>query len=119
MIPFIKSLFRSPKYKIFKSKNDQYYFILIAKNGETILKSEGYKSEQGALSGIESVSKNGISRSSFDILSSKDNKYYFNLKAKNGEIVGTSETYSEMSSANIGINSVINCCKTNIIKFDY
>lgn len=120
MLDYIKSFFSAPKYKISKSdKDDQYYFVLIAKNGEVILKSEGYKTERGALSGISSVSTNGHVRSNFDIKESKDGKLYFTLKAKNGEIIGISETYNSKESVYNGIDSVSKCCGTNVIKFDH
>ena len=47
-----------PKFKIRKSKNDQYYFNLHAKNGEIIATSESYVSKQGCEKGIESVKAN-------------------------------------------------------------
>ena len=41
-----------------RSSNNQYYFVLVATNGEIIAKSEMYVSRQGALNGIESVKQN-------------------------------------------------------------
>ena len=45
----------------------------------------------------------------FELLSSRDNQTYFNLKAANGEIILTSEMYTSKGGAANGITSV----KTN------
>ncbi len=48
-----------PQFKITKSTKDgQYYFVLKAANGKTILQSEGYKRRLSCIRGIESVVKN-------------------------------------------------------------
>ncbi len=47
-----------PKFKIHKSRNDQYYFNLHAGNGEKIATSEMYVTKQGCKNGIESVKTN-------------------------------------------------------------
>ena len=47
-----------PKFIIKKAKNDQYYFVLTARNGEPVAKSEYYKAKASCVSGIESVKKN-------------------------------------------------------------
>ena len=119
MIDFIRNLFSNPKYRIHRSKNnDNFYFSLVAKNGEPILSSEGYLTKDGALNGIRSISENGTDIFNFEIRNSKDNKFYFVVKASNNKIIGTSEMYDEKESASVGIQSVMSCCKTTIIKFD-
>ena len=45
----------------------------------------------------------------FEIKKSKDNQFYFNLKAGNGQVILTSEMYKAKASADKGIASV----KTN------
>jgi uncharacterized protein YegP (UPF0339 family) len=45
----------------------------------------------------------------YEIKRAKNNEYYFNLKAGNGEIILTSETYKAKAGAKNGIESV----KTN------
>ena len=44
-----------------KDEDKNYTFNLKAKNGEIIGRSEGYKSSQGRLNGIESVRENSSS----------------------------------------------------------
>lgn len=118
MINFIKNIFSSPKYKIYRSdKNNDFYFVLVAKNGEVILSSEGYQTKEGAMNGISSVSINGKTKTNFEMRVSKDGKHYFVLKANNNKIIGVSEMYSQLSSSYNGIESVMSCCETKNIKF--
>tara|TARA_B100001989_G_C24548231_1_gene472418 strand:+ start:2770 stop:2964 length:195 start_codon:yes stop_codon:yes gene_type:complete len=47
-----------PKFVLKKAKNDDYYFVLTAKNGQIIAQSEMYKSKAAAQNGIASVKEN-------------------------------------------------------------
>jgi len=46
------------KFELYKDKKGEFRFRLIAPNGQTIAVSEGYKSKDSAMNGIESVKKN-------------------------------------------------------------
>lgn len=97
------------KFVITKRANGEFQFNLKAGNGQGILASEGYSSKSGCEKGIESVKKNSQDDSKFDKLTAKNGKPYFNLKATNGQIIGTSEMYESTSARDNGIESV----KTN------
>ncbi|MBS7229660.1 YegP family protein [Flavobacterium psychroterrae] len=97
------------KFVITKRTNGEFQFNLKANNGQTILSSEGYSTKAGCTGGIESVQKNSQDDSKFDKLESKSGKWYFNLKATNGQIIGSSEMYESVSGRDNGIESV----KTN------
>ena len=97
----------NPKYELFKGRNDQFYWHLRAENGKIILSSEGYKSRAGAENGIESVRDNSRIEDRFEKLKSKDGQFYFNLKAANHEVIGTSEMYTSVASRDKGIVSVM------------
>lgn len=97
------------KFEIKKDKSGQYRFNLKAGNGQVILSSEAYTTKASCENGIESVRKNSQDDSKFDRLTAKDDSPYFNLKATNGQIIGTSEMYSSTSAMENGIESV----KTN------
>lgn len=96
----------NPKYSKFKSQNGDYYFNLRAGNGEIILTSEGYTTSTGCDNGIASVRANSPIDSRYNKLLSKDNKYYFTLKAGNGEIIGMSQMYQTEAGRDNGIESV-------------
>ena len=97
------------KFVIKTGKNDQYYFSLKADNGQKILSSEGYTTKAACNNGIDSVKTNAKDDSKYDRKTSSNDKYYFNLKASNGQIIGTSEMYESSSGRENGIESV----KTN------
>ena len=99
------------KFVITKRKNDEFQFSLKAGNGQTILASEGYAAMAGCQNGIDSVKKNGTEDSNFDRKESTNGKPYFNLKAGNGQIIGTSEMYESEAARENGIESV----KKNVI----
>jgi len=94
------------KFIITKRRNGDYQFNLQAANGRTILTSEGYAAKAGCKNGIESVRINAALDSRYDKKISTNSKYYFNLKAGNGEIIGTSEMYETSSSRDNGIATV-------------
>lgn len=48
------------KFEIHKSKNKQFYFVLVARNGEVILTSETYKSKQSCKEGIRLIKRNSL-----------------------------------------------------------
>lgn len=49
---------KNPKFEVYKDKAGEIRFRLKATNGEIIAVSEGYKSKDGCMNGINSVQKN-------------------------------------------------------------
>ena len=94
------------KFVISKRKNGEFQFNLKAGNGITILTSEGYGAKASCENGIESVRKNSQTDNLFERKNSTNGKFYFNLKATNGQIIGTSEMYESEASRDNGIDSV-------------
>lgn len=94
------------KFEITKRNNGEFQFNLKAGNGQVILSSEGYSSKSGCTNGIESVKTNAQVDSRFELKSSANGKFYFNLKSSNGQIVGTSQMYNDESGRNNGVESV-------------
>lgn len=94
------------KFVITTRKNGEYQFVLKAGNGQTILVSEGYTTKAACLNGLNSVRNNAVDDSKYERKASSNGKYYFNLKATNGQIIGTSEMYESESGRENGIASV-------------
>nr|WP_199082533.1 YegP family protein [Pedobacter sp. ASV19] len=94
------------KFEITTRKNGEFQFNLKAGNGQIILTSEGYSSKANCLNGVESVKKNSPDDSKYDRKTSTNGKPFFNLKATNGQIIGSSEMYESVSSRENGIESV-------------
>lgn len=94
------------KFVISTRKNGEVQFSLKAGNGQTILASEGYTTRASCDNGIESVRKNATDDNRYDRKTSTNGKFYFNLKAGNGQIIGTSEMYESEAGRENGIASV-------------
>jgi len=94
------------KFELYKDKAGEFRFRLKAGNGEIILASEGYKARASAENGIESVRKNAQNDARFERKETKAGNFMFNLKATNGQVVGTSESYTSTSGRDNGIASV-------------
>jgi hypothetical protein len=94
------------KFECYKDKAGEYRFRLKAGNGETILSSEGYSSKSGCDNGIESVRKNCVNPDRFEKKETAGGKFRFNLKASNGQVIGTSQNYSSESGCSNGMKSV-------------
>ncbi|MFM7152559.1 MAG: YegP family protein [Bacteroidota bacterium] len=94
------------KFVISQRKNGDYQFNLKATNGQVILASQGYSSKASCENGIESVKSNAADDARFERLTSSNGKFYFNLKAGNGQVIGSSEMYESEAGRDNGIESV-------------
>lgn len=95
-------------------------FDLKASNGEVIATSEVYTTEAACLNGVESVRKNSVGEvedqtvegfetlkhPKFEVYLDKKGEHRFRLKARNGEVIATSEGYKTKASCLNGIESV-------------
>src|SRR5262245_42639624 len=97
---------RSASFETFQGLDSRYYFHLVAANGQKVLRSEGYEDLSGAERGVSAVLASGNDKRNFDILEASDGSFYFNLRAPNGQVVGTSGLYSTKSNAERGASTV-------------
>ncbi len=108
------------KFKV-KEVSSGVKFDLCAGNGQVIASSEVYSAEASCLKGIESVKKNApvanfedqtvegfetAKNPKFEMYTDKKGEYRFRLKARNGEIIATSEGYTSKDGCLNGIESV-------------
>ncbi len=106
---------------VIKKTNTGFKFDLKASNGEVIATSEVYESLASARNGVQSVINNapvanvedqtveGFEKEKhpkFEMYTDKAGEFRFRLKAKNGEIIATSEGYKAKASCENGIASV-------------
>lgn len=96
------------KFVITKRTNGDFQFSLKATNGQVILASQGYSSKDGCKNGIDSVKTNATNDARYEKKTSINGKYYFNLNASNGQVIGTSEMYESTAGRDNGIESVKN-----------
>ena len=96
-------------------------FDLKANNGKVIATSEVYTTEAACRNGIESVRKNAeaakfedqtvegfetVTNPKFEMYEDKAGEFRFRLKARNGEVIATSEGYKTKASCENGVESV-------------
>ena len=106
---------------VVRKTNTGIKFDLKAGNGEVIATSEVYASEAACKNGVESVKKNAPvaavenqtvegyaveKHPKFEVYTDKAGETRFRLKARNGEIIATSEGYTTKASCENGIESV-------------
>ena len=96
------------KFEITTRKNGEFQFNLKATNGQVILTSQGYATKATCLNGVESVKKNSQDQARFDKKVASDGSPFFNLVASNGQIIGSSQMYSNETNRDNGIASVMN-----------
>jgi len=95
------------KFIVKMRSNDDYQFSLLADNGQIVLNSQGYASKASCLNGVESVKKHSQSQDNFESKAASNGQLFFNLKASNGQVIGTSQMYSSEDARTNGIASVI------------
>ncbi|NIZ62555.1 hypothetical protein DL239_16405 [Sedimentitalea sp. CY04] len=95
------------KFELYTDKAGEFRFRLKAGNGENIMASEGYKQKSSAENGIASVQKNAGDDARYERKETSSGKHMFNLKATNGQVIGTSQSYSSASGRDNGIESVM------------
>ncbi|NOD82636.1 YegP family protein [Ruegeria sp. HKCCD6119] len=94
------------KFELYEDKAGEYRFRLKAGNGEIILASEGYVQKASAENGVASVKTNAPNDDRYERKETKSGGYMFNLKASNGQVISTSESYTSASGRDNGIESV-------------
>lgn len=106
------------KFVIWKTETG-YKFDLKASNGETIATSEVYNTQAACEKGAESVAKcaaaahladltagGKATNPKFELYEDKSGQFRFRLRARNGEIIATSEGYKTKAACENGIESV-------------
>jgi len=73
---------------------EPFSFIFVNADGKTVVKSENYSKKASAKNGIESVIKNCAVDARYEFKESSNGKAFFNIKATNGQVVGTSALFA-------------------------
>ena len=105
-------------FEVATNDKGEVSFVLKAANSEVILRSQQYASKSSALAGIASVQTNSSIDERYERLAAKDERPYFNLRAANGQVVGTSQMYASAANRDAGIESVKTNGGTTTIKGD-
>ena len=103
-----------------KAVSSGYKFDLLAANGQAIATSEVYETQAACRRGIRSVIKSApVARFAdlteenalpanpkFELFQDKAGQYRFRLKARNGQVIAVSESYTTKAACEGGIDSV-------------
>ena len=104
---------------VIRQTNTGFKFDLKAGNGEVIATPEVYSSIAACRKGVDSVSRIAADANfadltleqtalhpKFEMYEDKSGQFRFRLKARNGEIVATSEAYTTKAACENGVESV-------------
>ena len=97
--------------EIFKDNAGEFRFRVKSSNGQIVLSSEGYTTKSSAQNGAESVQKNCEDPKAFDRSTTSGGKFRFSMKAKNNQIIGTSQSYDSEDGRDNGIEAVARAAK--------
>jgi uncharacterized protein YegP (UPF0339 family) len=105
-------------FEVNQALNGDWYFNMIAANGQVIGSSELYSTKSNAERGARTVralvrllraplaTKAAPTHQAFEIFKGEDGQVYFRLRSANGEIMLSSEGYVAKSGAENGVASV-------------
>ena len=103
------------KFHIKPDARGEQRFNLVAPNGEVVLSSEGYAMHASCMKGIESVRRHAPDIANYERTISASGKYHFNLKAANGQVIGTSQLYDSSEGMEKGIAAVMHAAAHSVI----
>ncbi len=90
-------------FELSKAADGQFRFALKGDNGDTLLASELYRSKESAQAGIASVQKNCGWDERYEKKVATDGRFFFNLKAANSQVIGTSRMFASEQERDDGL----------------
>ena len=97
--------FKLGKWVIEEKSEDEFIAVLFASNGEIMLTSEIYTTEDGARKGVATIIK-AVNNGEFVTHRNKNGTFYFKLKSANNRLLCAGEIYKEKSSCLSAVESV-------------
>lgn len=92
---------------VFQGRDLRFYFDVRARNGAVVLTSQGYDTHAAAINGAFSVADHGVAATAYRVVQAVDGRWYFNVHASNGQVIGTSQMYATKWSAERGRDALI------------
>ncbi len=87
-------------------QNGEHYFQFNSNDGNEILNSQAYQSEDARDNGVESVKSNSGNADRYENHQSNDGKYYFTLKAGNNQEIGRSPGFDTEAARQNAIDTL-------------
>ncbi|MEO8703347.1 MAG: DUF1508 domain-containing protein [Kofleriaceae bacterium] len=88
--------------EVVQGESGQFHFNFFAKNGQIVLSSESYTSQEAAFNGAFAVQTVGQNAAAYTVKQSESGSFFFTVKAENGQVVGISQQYTTKQSAQTG-----------------
>lgn len=92
-------------FELSNSTDGQFRFTLKTGTGDTLLTSELYKTKSSAENGIASVQANSAQEERYERKTAANGKPFFNLKAANHQVIGTSSMHASEAAREAAIAS--------------
>lgn len=102
------------KWIVEKESDGEFVSKLLASNGEVMLTSEIYTTEEGAKSGIETIVR-GVEAGNFKVYQDKNDNYYYKIKTANNRLLCVGETYKSKDGCLKAVESVKRIAKDSPI----
>ncbi len=93
------------KWNVEKKSDDEYVAVLYANNGQCMLTSEIYTTEEGARNGIATI-VNNVENGTFVTYKDKNDNSYFKLKNANNRLLCVGEIYKNAEQCSKAMESV-------------
>jgi uncharacterized protein YegP (UPF0339 family) len=94
-------------FELSNSSDGQFRFTLKSGSGDTLLTSELYKAKSSAENGIASVQTNSSQEARYERKTAANGKAFFNLKAANHQVIGTSPMHATDAARDAAIASAM------------
>ena len=102
-------------FELNKGNDGQFRFALKTDSG-TLLNSEGYDAKASAQNGIASVQANAPQAGRYERKTAANGRHFFNLKAGNGQVIGTSPMYGDEAAREAAIAATQSGAATAAVK---
>lgn len=96
-----------PRFELLTTPSGTYSFQFVSGAGELLLESEDYTTRVGALGGLASVLSNGTALGHYVVSVAGDGRATFVLKANNGQVIATGQTYATKAAASTAVRASI------------
>lgn len=98
-------------FEIYQTEsNKEYRFRLKDSDGTILLTGEGYKAKANCKKGVESVGKNGTVETRYELKESSNGKFYYLLKATNGQVIGQTKMHASEGDAHDNKAAIMKHC---------
>jgi hypothetical protein len=94
-----EALSAGARTEVTQGDSGQFHFNFFAKNGQIVLSSESYTTEEAAYNGAFAVQSEGQSATAYTVKQSSSGSFFFVVTALNGQVIGVSQQYTTKQSA--------------------